>query len=119
MDQGYEITLANIRRAALEQTDINSLYIPLQGKHTTNAEEKPFDLAEKIRRFFVLDETNFNDSRVMLLLGDAGSGKSMFAQQLYQQLWRDYETVGSIPLWILLSELENPFEGAVEEVLSN
>lgn len=119
MEQGYEFTLTHHRRSVLEQADINALYIPLQGKHTTNVKEKPFDLAEKIRSFFVFDEVSRSEPKVMLLMGDTGSGKSMFSQQLYQQHWRDYETVGSIPLWILLPELENPFEGAVEEVLSN
>ena len=33
------------------------------------------------------------------------SGKSIFLQQLYQQLWKDYQHGGAIPLWISLPEL--------------
>ncbi len=119
MEEGYEFTLAMMRRTILEQTDINALYIPLQGKHTTNLDEEPFDLAEKINSFFVVDKISVNDPKVMLLMGDTGSGKSMFTQQLHQQLWRAYKIGDPIPLWIPLPELLNPFEGAVEEVLKN
>ena len=53
----------------------------------------------------------------MLLMGDTGSGKSVFAQQLHQQLWKGYKAGYPIPLWIPLPELDNPFEEAVEEIL--
>ncbi len=98
-------------------TTMNELYIPLQGKHTTNPDEEPFDLAEKIQSFFVFDEIARNDPKVMLLIGDTGAGKSVFSQQLHQYLWKDYKAGDPIPLWIPLPELQNPFEGAVEEVL--
>ncbi len=105
-----------IKQSAIEVSN-NELYIPLQGKHTSNSDEEPFDLAEKINSFFVFDKISINDPKVMLLMGDAGSGKSMFSQQLYQQLWKRYKSGDPIPLWIPLPELENPFESAVEEVL--
>src|SRR3990167_4231812 len=117
MEQGYEFTLSNMRKAFLNESQNNENYIPLHGKHTTNPEEEPFDLAEKIQPFLVFDEIFRNDPKVMLLMGDTGSGKSVFSQQLHQQLWRAYKTGDPIPLWIPLPELGNPFEGAVEEVL--
>ncbi len=117
MEQGYELALNNIRKAALEESQPVELYIPLQGKYTTNSEEKPCDLAQKINEFFVFDDANRNDPRVMLLLGDTGSGKSVFSQHLYQKLWERFKAGDPIPLWIPLPELLNPFEGAVEEIL--
>ncbi len=117
MEQGYELKLSDIRKAALDHTDIGALYIPLHGKNTTNPEEEPFDLAEKIQSFFVFDDTNPSDPRVMLLMGDTGSGKSMFAQQMFQHSCKTRKEGDPIPLWIPLTELLNPFEGAVEEVL--
>ncbi len=104
-------------KQAVLKTSNNDLYIPLQGKHTTNPEEEPFDLAQKINEFFVFDDANPKDPRVMLLMGDTGSGKSVFAQQVFQQLWKMRQANDPIPLWISLPELLNPFEGAVEEIL--
>ncbi len=117
MEQSYELTLIDMRRVVLGQSQNSELYIPLQGKHTTNLEEEPFDLAQKINEFFVFDDANLNDPRVMLLMGDTGSGKSVFAQQVFQQLLETRKKNDSIPVWIPLPELLNPFEGAVEEVL--
>src|SRR3990167_8452344 len=118
MEQGYELKLIDMRKAILEQSQPTELYIPLHGKYTTNPEEEPFDLAEKIQEFFVFKEASAStDPKVMLLMGDTGSGKSVFSQQLHQQLWEHYKARDPIPLWIPLPELDNPFESAVEEVL--
>src|SRR5689334_1250885 len=105
-----------IRRTALSASS-HELYIPLRGKHTINPDEEPFDLEESLRTFFEFKEDASSDPRVMLLLGDAGSGKSFFSQQLHQQLWKAYQSGDPIPLWIPLPELAKPFEGAIEEVL--
>ena len=61
MEQSHELGLSTIKKAVLEKTQNNELYIPLQGKHTTNIEEEPFDLAEKIQTFFEFDETQSSD----------------------------------------------------------
>ncbi len=55
----------------------NKLCIPLHGKHTIIIEEEPSDLEEKIKHFLVFDIMNPSDPRVMLLIGDIGSGKSI------------------------------------------
>ncbi len=66
MEKEYELKLIDIKKALLAQSQPTKLYIPLHGKHTTNSEEEPFDLAEKIQSFFVFDEISRNDPKVML-----------------------------------------------------
>ena len=118
MEQSFEFKINDFRKTLVEQFQDRELYVPLHGKYTINPDEEPFDLAEKIKQFFVFDEKNMGDPRVMLLMGDTGSGKSIFAQQLYQQLWQARKEGDPIPLWIPLPELLNPFDGAVEEILT-
>jgi hypothetical protein len=59
------------------------------------------------------------EPKVLLLLGDAGSGKSVFCQDLIRQLWKNYQKGDAIPVWISLPELENPTDKAIEEALAN
>ena len=106
-----------LKQEALKSS-LHELYIPLQGKHTINSDEEPFDLEDSLQAFFQFNDDTTSDPKIMLLLGDAGSGKSVFSQQLHQQLCIAYQLGDPIPLWIPLPELERPFEGAVEEVLS-
>ncbi len=117
MELTYEGYIRDLKEKFLMTSDNNPLYIPLHAKFTTNPEEESFDLADKLKQFFVFDENNTNNPKVMLLMGDTGSGKSVFSQQLYQQLWKHYKSGDPIPLWIPLPELDNPFESAAEEVL--
>ncbi len=105
-------------KQSMNEFSKSGIYIPLHGKHTTNPEEETFDLAQKVNEFFVFDDTNSSDPRVLLLIGDTGSGKSVFMQQLFQQSWKTRSDQDPIPLWIPLPELLNPFEGAVEEILA-
>jgi len=105
----------DVLRKDVQEKEALELYIPLNGKHTTSLEEEPFDLSEKLKQFFVFDEENKSDPKVTLLLGNTGSGKSVFAQQLYRALCKEYKEGDPIPVWIPLAELENPFEGAVDK----
>ena len=56
--------------------------------------------------------------KVLLLLGDALSGKSTYCYQLYHELWQtSSELKPIIPLYIRLAELSNPSERLIEESL--
>src|SRR5437764_8465472 len=53
----------------------------------------------------------------MLLLGDSGSGKSLYTQGLVAKKWQSYAPKQCIPLSISLPSLKNPLEQAIEETL--
>ncbi len=79
-------------------------------------DEKLFDLEEDVRTFLK------SESRVMLLLGSSGLGKTLFGYYLEQQLWKAYKSELSassqpIPLFISLARLKHPNTEAIEETL--
>ncbi len=124
----------------------HALYIPAQGKRTTYVTEDAFDLHQAVSEFLKFqdpsplegeggrrsDEGLQKDSKdqkqlipttnsrrkVLLLLGDTGSGKSLFCQDLVTRLWQNYKPGNPIPLFISLSRLQNPLDNAIEETLA-
>ncbi len=79
-------------------------------------DEKSFDLEKDVHTFLK------SESRVMLLLGGSGLGKTLFGYYLEQQLWKTYQSElslssQSIPLFISLARLKHPNTEAVEETL--
>jgi hypothetical protein len=55
--------------------------------------------------------------RVLLLKGEAGSGKSLFLEYITSRLWQNYKPQNTIPLFISLPLLKNPTRKCVEETL--
>ncbi|KAK3818069.1 MAG: WD40-repeat-containing domain protein [Linnemannia elongata] len=86
----------------LEQSRL-SLYIQPFAKASIRAkDEDTFPLLEKVLEFLE------SGRRVMLILGDSGSGKSTFNRQLEHRLWTDYKPGGPIPLFINLPAIDRP-----------
>ncbi len=112
----------------------HALYIPAQGKRTTYATEDAFDLYPAVNEFLkysalnIVDQKNSKDQKtpavdngrkVLLLLGDTGSGKSLFCQDLIARLWQSYKSGNPIPLFISLARLQDPIDNAIEETLTS
>jgi len=57
-------------------------------------------------------------SAVMLIQGDAGTGKSVFLKRVEQQIWKAYERghTDFIPIFVRLAEVLNP-SNCVEELM--
>src|ERR1043166_7687783 len=111
-----EISLLNkIREAHLticdwKQEEMN--FIPLQGCWFSQTEEG-FDLDKEINKFLA------SSKKVLLLLGDSGSGKSLYTQGLTHRLWRSYDTKHFIPLWISLPSINNPQNTLIQDYLKS
>ena len=89
-----------------------AVYVPLMGKHFP-ASEAVTDLDTMIQAFTAVS----NPKRTCVLLGNGGSGKSLFLQQLTLKLWHEYKAGKPIPLFVSLPLLQDPIHSAVEETL--
>ena len=96
-----------------------ALYVPLKGKVNVESSEV-LDMAEAAKQFLAFGPRGFvSDTKVLLLQGAAGGGKSLFLRQLEQNLWRSYHPGRPIPLFISLPTLANPTHHAIEQVLQS
>jgi len=82
----------------------NAVYIPPQAKSSLQvADDIRFPLMDKVEEFLE------SDQKVFLLLGDSGTGKSMFSRELEFELWQSYRSKTSrIPLHINLPTIDKP-----------
>ncbi|MCX8565975.1 MAG: WD40 repeat [Glomeribacter sp. 1016415] len=100
-----------------EIKDALAMYVALECTSMANT-EKRFSLEEKVKDFLASEE-----KKVLLLLGEAGSGKSTFNRYLARSLWASYDNKTDksgdtpIPLFIPLSGLEEPNANLIYEYL--
>ncbi|KAG0368971.1 hypothetical protein BGX24_002600 [Mortierella sp. AD032] len=78
------------------------VFIPLRAKAFLTSSDGDFPLMQKVKEFLE------SDRQVFLLLGDSGSGKSLFCRQLERVLWEQYEVGRRIPLLINLPSIDRP-----------
>ncbi|UUM20896.1 NACHT domain-containing protein [Mycoavidus sp. SF9855] len=94
-----------------EIKDALANYVALEGAPVDRLADR-FDLESKVH-----DYLN-SDKKVLLLLGDAGSGKSTFNRRLAVSLWEAYPKASTaenaaIPVFIGLSSLKSPNQNLV------
>ena len=95
-----------------------SLYVPLDGREPDNADaniNQP--LETEVQNFLISDKT-----KVFLLQGNSGAGKSLFGRFIEQKMWEHYSPGERIPLFVSLTVLpstafstENGNEGRLME----
>ncbi len=118
------ITLAEgiqfIKKQVLENKSLTQdLYVPIQATYHGMPTETPFDLQQEVKNEDEKTVSVSSTPKVLLLQGNAGSGKSVFCQDLITHLWKSYREDDPIPLFIALPQCEDPLEHAIEETLSN
>ncbi|KAG0344987.1 hypothetical protein BG004_004034 [Podila humilis] len=108
-----EEDLRKLRQLRLKERG-DAVYIPPRAKANLKAsDEVLFDLTEKVEGFLAS-----TDQKVLLVLGDSGSGKSTFNRDLEHNLWLKYEKVkGRIPLYINLSAIDRPEQDMIVKQL--
>ncbi|KAG0344137.1 hypothetical protein BG005_002027, partial [Podila minutissima] len=108
-----EEDLRKLRQQRLKERG-DAVYIPPQAKANLKASDDIlFDLTEKVEEFLAS-----TDQKVLLLLGDSGSGKSTFNREIEHNLWLKYEKAkGRIPLHINLSAIDRPEQDMIAKQL--
>ncbi|KAG0248245.1 hypothetical protein BG011_000294 [Mortierella polycephala] len=108
-----EEDLRKLRQQRLKERG-DAVYIPPQAKANLKASDDVlFDLTEKVEEFLAS-----TDQKVLLLLGDSGSGKSTFNREIEHNLWLKYEKAkGRIPLHINLSAIDRPEQDMIAKQL--
>ncbi|KAF9911844.1 wD repeat domain [Linnemannia zychae] len=96
--------LDKIRSERLNEHE-EKVYIPLWAKSSRlDSDDKDFLMS---------------GSKVMLLLGDSGGGKSTFLGELEHSLWRKYKEGDRIPLLIRLANHDKPEEELIDKHLKS
>ncbi len=72
-----------------------------------------FDLERVLK-----EKLSGDDCQVVLLLAEAGSGKSLFGQTIVRKMAQNYEKGQPIPLFVPLPSLKNPKQDIMKEVLT-
>ena len=105
-------------------------YIPVRGTYENRSDETYQDVREEVDKFISRQE-RYKDTRVMLLLGSSGTGKTVFCQGLAVELARQWlkaidsykETtptskmsIPPIPLYVALPRLKDPQSALLAEI---
>ncbi|MCX8565277.1 MAG: WD40 repeat [Glomeribacter sp. 1016415] len=97
-----------------------AMYVAPQA--TTLTDKKTFfDLDEAVAAFLTQASASSQKNQVLLLRGEAGSGKSTFNRHLARRLWQDYSAASGerpIPLYISLPTVDRPNKNLIGQYLS-
>ena len=90
-----------------------ALYVPLEGSALAKADSGK-DLEEQVTMDFLSSD---NKAKVLLLQGNSGSGKSLFAQYIKQTLWNNYKPGCYIPLFVSLPQFQTKYPQEIHGLL--
>ena len=98
---------------------------PLTSYHdSTTGEDKLLELSYEITKQLLTSQSS-KDPRVLLLTGQAGSGKSVFCQHLQREILSTWhhnpesdDDENWFPIYVELSSLKNPKSEAISEILA-
>jgi uncharacterized protein YjbI with pentapeptide repeats len=111
--KSVEAKLRDLKEQVLSNvylTEELSLYVPVEARLNIGAPDS-FDLLTKVEDFLV------SSKEVLLILGEAGQGKSTFNRFIYKRLWEKWTSHEAVPLLMSLPSLDNPDTQLIQEVL--
>ncbi len=99
-----------------------AMYVALHATTPTDR-NTTFNLDEAVTTFLAQKNDSGQKNQVLLLRGEAGSGKSTFNRQLARRLWREYGAAAAdetpIALYISLPTIEQPNKNLLGQYLSD
>ncbi|GAM52812.1 hypothetical protein EBME_1275 [bacterium endosymbiont of Mortierella elongata FMR23-6] len=98
-----------------------AMYVAPQATTLTD-KDTLFDLDEAVTAFLTQGNDSGQKTQVLLLCGEAGSGKSTFNRHLARRLWQDYSKASGerpIPLYISLPTIDRPNKNLIGQYLSD
>ncbi|KAG0274692.1 hypothetical protein BGZ96_004140, partial [Linnemannia gamsii] len=115
MQSAVERHVLEMRSQCLEEEQAPENYVPPLGKKTLDASDlSTFPLMPATMGFVQ------GERQVMLLMGDAGSGKTHFLRQLERELWNRYTGPNNpIPILINLPEFIKTAPNLLKQVLKS
>ncbi|BBE08826.1 Myosin heavy-chain kinase [Mycoavidus cysteinexigens] len=98
-----------------------AMYVAPQATSLTD-KKSFFDLNEAVTTYLAQANDSSQKTQVLLLRGEAGSGKSTFNRHLARRLWQDYSAASGeqpIPLYISLPTIDRPNKNLIGQYLSD
>ncbi|MCX8566900.1 MAG: WD40 repeat [Glomeribacter sp. 1016415] len=98
-----------------------AMYVAPQATALTD-KDTLFDLDEAVTAFLTQGNDSGQKTQVLLLRGEAGSGKSTFNRHLARRLWQDYSKASGerpLPLYISLPTIDRPNKNLIGQYLSD
>lgn len=116
--QALKVRVQLVRERTLDPTTIHSralaFYIPLKGGLQPDTPPALyFDVAGRVHSFLSLEST----TQLLLIQGNAGSGKSLFSRFLEKDMWTSTLHENMFPLFIDLPKVIDPYHNLVEDSL--
>lgn len=112
--QSVTAKLDLVRDLVLNDADIAlelAMYIPVRGAYRIQ-DSTTFDLDARVEEF------KREPQQVLLLIGDAGGGKTTFNRYLEKKMWEAYKPGDPIPLFVSLPNLHKPEGNMMNEALA-
>ncbi len=98
-----------------------TMYVAPQATTVTD-KDILFDLNEAVTSFLAQENNATQKAQVLLLRGEAGSGKSTFNRHLARRLWEEYSVASDerpIPLYISLPTIDRPNKDLLSQYFSD
>lgn len=104
-------TVLKVKQSKHNYSDDLNFYVPLTGCLERNYSDK-LDVENQLKQF-----VSKKNKKIMLLLGQAGAGKSLFCQSMARKFLKDKAFDQNLVLYVSLTTLATPYQGLIKSAL--